>query len=338
MNLQGVFCPNMACRDKHKVGNGNIVGHSQKQQRCKCRSCGHTFSYRRGTMFYGLRTDAQIVTWAVGLIAWGCPVAAIVAVFAVDERTVADWLHRAGSYAETFHHQHVQKHDLQQVQVDEIRLKMQRQVLWIAMALSVGSRLWLGAVCQVRRDKHLARQIMTCVYNWAKQVPLVIAFDGWSAYAKACLHIFREPILKAGRGAPRKQVWDCLSMVQLVKQEAQQWVMHRWVLSGSCSAIRYLLNLTQNVGTTINTAYIERLNATFRAHLACFARRTRCPARSLQTVGERVFLVGCLYNFCWLHASLHKQTPAMAAGLTDHPWSLEEFLWARLLPYLASTV
>jgi hypothetical protein len=144
--------------------------------------------------------------------------------------------------------------------------------------------------------------------------------------------------LKAGRGAPRKHVWDCLSIVQLVKQQAGKWVLQRWVLSGSCSAIRYLLNLTQDVGTTINTAYIERLNATFRAHLACFARRTRCPARSLQAVGERVFLVGCLYNFCWLHASLHKHTPAMAAGLTDHQWSLEEFLWARLLPYLASTV
>ena len=73
---------------------------------------------------------------------------------------------------------YIQEHDLQQVQVDEIRLKMQRQVLWIAMAMSVGSRLWLGAVCRVKRDKPLARQIMTCVYNWAKQVPLVIGFDG----------------------------------------------------------------------------------------------------------------------------------------------------------------
>ena len=129
MNLQGVFCPNRACRDKDEVGKGNIVAHSQKHQRCKCTSCGHTFSYRRGTMFYGLRTDEQLVTWAVGLVAWGCPVAAIVAVFGVDERTVADWLHRAGTYAEAFHHQHIQEHDLQQVQVDEIRLKMQQQVV-----------------------------------------------------------------------------------------------------------------------------------------------------------------------------------------------------------------
>ena len=337
MNLQTVFCPNMGCRDKYQVGKGNIVSHGKARRRCKCKSCGHTFSYRRGTMFYGLRTDEQVVTWAVGLVAWGCPVAAIVAVFELDERTVADWLHRAGIYAEIFHHQHVQAIDLQQVQVDEIRLKMQRQVLWIAMALSVGSRLWLGAVCRVKRDKHLARQIMTCIYNWAKQVPLVIAFDGWSAYPTAAAFIFREVCLTGKVGGVRKRLWSQLHLVQLVKQEAQQWVMCRCVLLGSYALIRQFLDVTQGVATTINTAYIERLNATFRAHLACFARRTRCPARQLQSVGERVFLVGCLYNFCCLHSSLDTKTPAMAAGLTDHHWSLEEFLWKPLLPHLAST-
>ena len=96
MNLQNVFCRNMACRDKYQVGKGNIVSHGKGRQRCKCKSCGHTFSYRQGTMFYGLRSDVQMVMWAVGLVAWGCPLAAIVAVFGVDERTVADWMHRAG--------------------------------------------------------------------------------------------------------------------------------------------------------------------------------------------------------------------------------------------------
>ena len=107
-------------------------------------------------------------------------------------------------------------------------------------------------------------------------------------------------------------------------------MMTRWLLSGSYTVMRDLLKRTQGLGTTINTAYIERLNATFRAHLACFALCTRCPARQLQTIGERVFLVGCLYNFCWLHA-------AMAARLTDHRWSLEDFLWDRLFPHVAST-
>ncbi len=73
------------------------------------------------------------------------------------------------------------------------------------MAMSVGSRLWLGAVCQVSRDKKLAKHMMTCIYNWAKQVPLVIAFDGWNAYPKACYKAFREPILTGKIGGPRKQ-------------------------------------------------------------------------------------------------------------------------------------
>lgn len=59
MNLQKVFCPNMACRDKHEVGKGNIVAHSQQQQRCKCRSCGHTFSYQR---WAGRRGDGALPT------------------------------------------------------------------------------------------------------------------------------------------------------------------------------------------------------------------------------------------------------------------------------------
>lgn len=337
MNLQRVFCPNKACRDKHEIGKGNIVSHGKARQRCKCKSCGKTFSYRQGTMFYGLRSDVQLVTWVVGLVANGCPVAAIVAVFAVDERTVADWLHRAGLYAEAFHHQHIQKLNLQHVQVDEIRLKMQRQILWVAMAISVGSRLWLGAVCQVKRDKKLARQIMSCIYNWAQQLPLVIAFDGWNAYPNAATFIFRESELTEKVGGVRKRLWAQLALVQLVKQDDQQWVMTRWILSGAYTTIRHLLDMTQGIATTINTAYIERLNATFRGHLACFARRTRCPARQMRTVGERVFLVGCLYNFCSPHASLDKRTPAMTAGLTDHCWSLHEFLWARLRPHWVST-
>ena len=179
---------------------------------------------------------------------------------------------------------------------------------------------------------------MTCIYNWAKKVSLVIAFDGWSAYPAAAAFIFREPQWTGKVGGARKLPWTELALVQLVKQEAQQWTMTRRILSGSHQIICSILDKTQGVGTTINTAYIERLNATFRAHLACFARRTRCPARHLQTVSERVFLVGCLYNFCWLHASLDKQTPAWHAGLTDHRWSLEEFLWTHLLPHWASTV
>lgn len=305
MNLQRVFCPNETCRDKWVMGKGNIVSHGSKRKRCKCKTCGHTFSYRRGMLFYGLRSSETLVMWVVGLVAGGCPVAAIISVFTLDERTVARWLKRAGVQAEAFHHQHMKPLDLQQVQVDELRLKLQQQIVWVAMAITVGSRLWLGAVCQVKRDKHLARQIMTCVYNWAKKLPLVITFDGWSASPKACRSVFREPVWTGKPGAPCLRFWSHLTLLQLVKSpKGRPFALQHWLLTGSASMAHYLLNITQGIGTTLNTAYIERLNASFRAHLACLVRRTRCPARQLETVNGRIYLVGCLYNFCWEHRSL----------------------------------
>ena len=148
MNLQDVFCPNGACYDRYKRGKGNIVWHGRKRPRCKCQSCGHTFAYRYGTMFYGLRYPEETVMLVVTLASYGCPPAAIVAAYGIDARTVAAWLKRAGNHAETFHHQHITPCDLRQVQVDEMRLKVQGLIVWVAMAIAVGSRLWLGAVCR----------------------------------------------------------------------------------------------------------------------------------------------------------------------------------------------
>ena len=79
----------------------------------------------------------------------------------------------------------------------------------------------------------------------------------------------------------------------------------------------------------INTSYIERLNATFRARMPAFVRRTRGLARTVSRIEMEMFLSGVTYNFCTLHTSLDA-TPAMAAGLTDHIWSMEELFRFKL--------
>ncbi|MEO0566073.1 MAG: hypothetical protein AAF125_28455, partial [Chloroflexota bacterium] len=56
-------------------------------------------------------------------------------------------------------------------------------------------------------------------------------------------------------------------------------------------------------GGVINTAFIERLNATFRQSLAPLARRTRYPARQPDTLQAGMFLVGTVYNLCTYHQS-----------------------------------
>jgi hypothetical protein len=100
---------------------------------------------------------------------------------------------------------------------------------------------------------------------------------------------------------------------------------------GTWDAAWALLAQTQAAGV-LNMAYIERLNGTFRQHLASLGRRTRHVARRQASVRRGMFLVGKVYNFCTDHQSLtlassgRRRTPAMAAGLTDHRWSVEELL------------
>ena len=86
----------------------------------------------------------------------------------------------------------------------------------------------------------------------------------------------------------------------------------------------------------INTAYIERLNATFRERLAALTRRGRALARRTLTLQHGMYLIGTVYNFCTPHASLahagRGTTPAMAAGITDHCWTVQELLSFHVPP------
>ena len=84
-------------------------------------------------------------------------------------------------------------------------------------------------------------------------------------------------------------------------------------------------------GGTIQTAYIERLNGTFRARLASLARRTRGLGRTVARLERGMWLIGAAYNFCTPHRSLAMgQTPAMASGISDHVWSMDELLHYRV--------
>jgi len=77
MNPQKAFCLNMGCHARGRVEKGNIRVHSEKEKRYICDECGQTFSWRKGTLFYGLRTDPKLVIIVITLLAYGCPQKAI---------------------------------------------------------------------------------------------------------------------------------------------------------------------------------------------------------------------------------------------------------------------
>lgn len=104
---------------------GNIVIHSRKEQRYRCKRCGKTFSATTDTPFYRVHKSHALLVTVVTLLAHGCPTQAIVAAFGLDERTVADWQQRAGDQCARMHRYLVQAEqvELGQMQADEVRVR-----------------------------------------------------------------------------------------------------------------------------------------------------------------------------------------------------------------------
>jgi hypothetical protein len=121
------------------------------------------------------------------------------------------------------------------------------------------------------------------------------------------------------------------------------------VVFGTLEAVNHVLS---PLGWQINTALVERLNLSLRQHVAAIGRRTSMPCKGEDGLRHQLALYHGYYNFCLPHASLRQlvpvpespngtgvatqwwpQTPAMAAGLTHHVWSLREVLLFRVPPW-----
>lgn len=349
MDPQTVFCPNPDCPARGQVGEGNVGIHSRKERRYRCRVCGQTFAARKGTAFYRLRTTEETVTLVLTLLAHGCPLQAIVVAFSLDERTVQAWQTRGGTHCQQVQTQLVERpRDLGQVQADELWVKLQGLKVWMAMALQVSTRLWLGGVISQHRDMALIISLVQKIRACALPRPLLACIDGLAAYVRAIRTVFRDPVAIGRRGRPHLRPWRGLYIAQVVKQYARRRVVsvQQRIVQGRRAALERLLERTQG-GGKINTAYIERLNATFRARLSRLVRRGRGLARQIPTMAHAMYLVGTVYNFCTFHQSLrvrrrgrpdkaghrwHLHTPAMAAKITDHRWSVHELLAFHVPP------
>jgi transposase-like protein len=195
------FCPNLTCSARGQIGQGNIAMHDRKRQRYRCRTCGRTFSARRGTMFEGLRTSTELVVIVVTLLAFGCPLQAIVHAYGLDERTIAAWRDRAGQQCQRVHHALIEQGqlDVVHVQADEIRVKARGMIVWMGLAMMVSSRLWLAGVVSRTRDTQLADRLLHQVRACCRAGShLLVCTDGWNAYVRR-VGVYEIPV-RHGRG------------------------------------------------------------------------------------------------------------------------------------------
>lgn len=332
LNPSLVQCP--YCEGRERLGI-----HSQKERLYRCHACRKTFSEKKGTVFENLHYPSWVVVLVLKLLAYGCPVQAIVQALWLDERTVAEWQAKAGKKGRQVQEQIVcnGQVELGQTQADELCVNTQGGKAWMATAMVVFARLWLwhpeGSRVSPRRDRHLILRLMRKVAQAAASTtqPVLIAVDGFAAYPKAILRSFYTKVYTGLAGRPRHLTWPNLNIVQVVKSyQGRKFAQVQTRLAfGRWQQVYALIGLSQLEPGKINTAYIAPrgfpLNATFRSRMPALVRRTRQLACSCQRLELEMFWSGTVYNFCTVHSSLGA-TPAMAAGLTDHLWSIDELL------------
>jgi len=235
------------------------------------------------------------------------------------------------------------------------RLERSPQWVWVAMdpesklllAMDVGDR----TLAMAQRLVHHVAQLLA-----PDCAPLFLT-DGFREYMTALLTHYGywvQPSRRQDKGPHPKPRWMPLpqllyaQVVKTVRRRRLVRVRHR-VVFGTLEAVQQVLAAC---GWQINTAFVERINLTIRQHVAAVGRRVSTLCKGEDGMWQQLALYHAYYNFCLPHASLRQalpqpeptngsgsvkrwqpRTPAMAAGLTDHVWTLREVLLFRVPPW-----
>jgi IS1 family transposase len=235
------------------------------------------------------------------------------------------------------------------------RLERSPQWVWVAMdpesklllALDVGDR----TLAMAQRVVHQVAQVLA-----PDCAPLFLT-DGFREYLTALLTHYGQwvqPPRRQAQGPAPKPRWTPLpallyaQVVKTVRRRRLVDVKHR-VVFGTLEAVQQVLAAC---GWQIQTAFVERLNLSLRQHVAAVGRRVNTLCKGEDGLRQQLTLYHVYYNFCLPHASIRQplsqpeptngpgsaktwrpQTPAMAAGLTDHVWTLREVLLYRVPPW-----
>ena len=235
------------------------------------------------------------------------------------------------------------------------RLSRSPHWVWVAMdpvsklllAIDVGNR----TLAMAQRVVHQVVQVLA-----PSCIPLFLT-DGFKEYTTALLTHYGQWVQVPHRQAPGpapKPRWMPLpellyaQVVKTVRRRRLVGVKHR-VVFGTIEAVNQVL---RPLGWQINTAFVERINLSLRQHVAAIGRRVTTLCKGEEGLRQQLVLFQGYHNFCLPHASLRLplaelestngtgsakrwclQTPAMAAGLTYHVWSLREVLLFRVPPW-----
>jgi len=366
INTEGFACPNHQCQyfgttaaHIHALVGDGKHGRTEPIQTFRCQACRTTFTCRRNTPLYRLKTPSQQVAVVLSALAEGLDASAAERVFSYRQATITTWLTRAGKHAQTIHERFFCHLQLPHLQLDELRTRLRSatQVLWLWLAIDPCTKLLpvlqLGPRTQIMAHRliHSLRERLVpgCL-------PLFTS-DGLNLYFYALTAHFGHwlQVGRRGRQVRRWQVKAGLIYGQVKKSyRCHKLVRVSQVMRlGTEDALKVTL---QGLGFSgrLNTAYIERVNLTIRHGIAALARRTWATAQQPSCLLAHLEWWRAYYHFVRPHQALsvalmqprerggnrlaqryRPRTPAMAAGKTQRRWTAREVLLCPLLPISA---
>jgi len=366
VNTEGYACPNPRCpylgvTDAHihaLVGDGKH-GSAERIQTFRCQACHTTFTARRNTPLYRLKTPSHQVAVVLSALAEGLDPSASERVFGYRQATITTWLTRAGGHAELFHERCFRNLQPPHLQLDELptRLRNAKQVLWLWLAIDPCTKilpvLHLGPRTQNAAHTviHSLRRILAP--GW---LPLFTS-DGLNLYFYALTAHFGtwRQERRRGRNERRWQVATNLIYGQVKKSYRRRKLVRVTPVMRLGTKVDLTVAL-QRMGFSgrLNTAFIERVNLTVRHGIAALARRTWATAQQGPHLLAHLEWWRAYYHFVRPHESLRvalvqpqarggkrlaqryrQRTPAMAAGRTNRRWTTREVLSCPLPPVSA---
>jgi len=244
-----------------------------------------------------------------------------------------------------------------EISEDNAIKRLERSRHWVWTVLDPESKLLLAidsgprTLAMAQRVVHQVVGVLAlgCVPAWFS--------DGFKGYLPAIVGHFGlwvHPGRSHDKGPWPKPRWmplPGLLYAQVVKSYRRRRIVavkHR-VVFGTLEAVEQVLAAC---GWKINTAFVERLNLDIRQCVAAVGRRVNTLCKGEDGMQHQLALFHAYHNFVLPHASLRQPlqvpeptngpgpakrwrlyTPAMAAGLTDHVWTLQEVLLYRVPPW-----
>jgi IS1 family transposase len=235
--------------------------------------------------------------------------------------------------------------------------RLSRSPHWVWVAMDPVSKLLLAIDVGNRTLAMAQRVVHQVVQVLAPDCAPLFLTDGFKEYMTALLTHYGhwvQPERQRVQGPAPKPRWMPLppllyaQVIKTIRRRRLVRVSHR-VVFGTLEAVEHVLAAC---GWQIQTAFIERVNLSIRQHVAAVGRRVATLCKGEDGLRQQLALYHVYYNFCLPHASLRiplvlpepthgtgsakrwqPQTPAMAAGLTDHVWSVREMLLFRVPPW-----